>query len=309
MKNEHYSNVNLKVVACIPAYNVERTIASVIVKAQKYVDKVIVCDDGSTDMTADIAEKLGAEVSRHERNLGYGAALTTLFEKAREIRADVMITLDGDGQHNPCDIPKFLDPMAKGEAEMVVGSRFLSESTGVIPSYRKAGIKAITKFTGRIAYGKLTDAQSGFRAYDRRAIELINPSEMGMGASTEILIKAHESGLRVKEVPINVIYDEESSTHNPIRHGIDVVLSTIKFMSIRRPLMFYGIPGLLSISVASFFWLWTLQIYAAANRVETNIALIAIGASLVGLMLLTTAVMLWVLISTIKEATNERRLT
>jgi len=290
------------VVACIPAYNEERTIASVVVKAQKYVDKVIVCDDGSTDLTGEIARRLGADVIRHERNMGYGTALSSLFKAARELDASAMVVLDADLQHNPSDIPRLLSPVVKGEADIVIGSRFLEKEVGV-PKYRGLGIRLITNFAKGVSYGEITDAQSGFRAYSRRAINSITPSEQGMGASTEILLKAKEIGLKVVEVPIRISYDvEKPSTHNPLLHGLDVILSTVKHLSIRRPLVFYGVPGFAALVVALFFWVWTLQIFASTRQIVTNIALIALGATLVGLMLLTTAVILWVLISVVREA-------
>jgi len=288
------------IVACIPAYNEERTIARIVMLAQKHVDKVIVCDDGSTDMTGEIASKLGAEVIRHERNMGYGAALSILFEKAREVKAHVMVILDADGQHNPDDIPKLLTPIVEGEADIVIGSRFIGKAEN-IPKYRKAGIKVITGLAKAASYNNITDAQSGFRAYSRKAIESIRISETGMGASTEILIKAKDGNLKIIEVPIKINYDKDSSTQNPISHGMDVILSTVKQMSMRRPLLFYGIPGFASLLVALFFWVWTIQIFAATRQIVTNIALIAIAATIVGLMLLTTAVILWVLVSIIRE--------
>jgi len=290
------------VVACIPAYNEERTIARVVVEAQRYVDKVIVCDDGSTDLTGEIARRLGAEVIRHERNMGYGAALYSLFKAARELDASAMVVLDADLQHNPSDIPRLLSPVVKGEADIVIGSRFL-EKEGGVPKYRGLGIRLITDFAKGVSYRDITDAQSGFRAYSRRAINSITPSEQGMGASTEILLEAKEIGLRVVEVPIRISYDvEKPSTHNPLLHGLDVILSTVKHLSIRRPLVFYGVPGFAALVVALFFWVWTLQIFASTRQIVTNIALIALGATLVGLMLLTTAIILWVLISVVREA-------
>ena len=290
------------VVACIPAYNEERTIARVVVEAQKYVDKVIVCDDGSTDLTGEIARRLGAEVIRHERNMGYGAALSSLFKAARGLNASAMVVLDADLQHNPSDIPRLLSPVVRGEADIVIGSRFLGKEGGV-PKYRGLGIRLITNFAKGVSYRDITDAQSGFRAYSRRAINSITPSEQGMGASTEILLKAKEIGLRVVEVPIRISYDvEKPSTHNPLLHGLDVILSTVKHLSIRRPLVFYGVPGFAALLVALFFWVWTLQIFASTRQIVTNIALIALGATLVGLMLLTTAIILWVLVSVVREA-------
>ena len=290
------------IVACIPAYNEERTIARVIIEAQRYVDKVIVCDDGSTDLTGEIARRLGAEVVRHERNMGYGAALSTLFKAAREADASAMVVLDADLQHNPSDIPRLLSPVLNGEADIVIGSRFLSGVGSDVPKYRGLGVKVITGLVRGVSYSDVSDAQSGFRAYSRRAIQLITPSEQGMGASTEILLKAKEFGLKVVEVPIKVSYDvEKPSTHNPILHGLDVVLSTVKHLSIRRPLLFYGVPGVAVLLLALSFWVWTLQIFASTRQIVTNIALIALGATIVGLLLLTTGVILWVLISVVRE--------
>lgn len=142
-----------------------------------------------------------------------------------------------------------------------------------------------------------------FRAYSGKAVRLITPTEYGMGVSTEILLKAKENGLRIKEVPVKIDYRVRSpSTHNPLYHGLDVVLSTVKHMSIRHPLIFYGIPGAATLLTAIFFWVWTLQILATRHQIVTNIALVAVGATVVGLILLTTAVILWVLISVVREA-------
>ena len=289
------------IVACIPAFNEERSIARVVIEAQRYVDKVVVCDDGSTDLTGVIAERLGAVVVRHERNMGYGAALRSLFLKAREMGADVMVTLDADGQHDPNYIPKLVEPILNGEADIVIGSRFLGGGRGV-PRYRKWGIKVITWLVRWVSYRELTDAQSGFRAYGRRALEAITPVERGMGVSTEILLKAKDNGLRIKELPIKVNYDvENSSTCSPLYHGLSVVLSTVKYWSMRHPLILYGILGLVALVVAMIFWVWTFKIFAATRQVITNITLVAIGATMVGLMLLTTAVILWVLVSVVRE--------
>jgi len=291
------------IIAAIPAVDEEKTIAKVVIKSMRHVDRVFVCDDGSKDMTGEIAKALGAEVIRHERNMGYGSALASLFRRAREIGADVMVTLDADMQHNPEDIPRLVKPVLDGEADIVIGSRLLEKRGNEIPKGRRFGIKVITRLADAASYKELTDAQSGFRAYSRKAIEMITPTELGMGSSTEILLKAKEKGLRIKEIPIKVNYDvEKPSTHNPLYHGIDVILSTVKHMSIRHPLLFYGIPGAIALLTAIAFWVWTLQIFAATRQVVTNIALVAIGATIVGLMLLTTAVILWVIVSLIREA-------
>jgi len=292
--------LKVQTVAVIPAYNEEKTIAKVIVSCQRYVDKVIVCDDGSEDMTAEIAQKLGAEVIRYERNMGYGEAMRSLFKKARELDAEVMIVLDADDQHDPSQIPSVMAPILKGDADIVVGTRFVEGNK--TPGYRATGIRVITDITDMLSGLELNDAQCGFRAYSRTAFSKIMPSEMGMGVSTEILLKAADLGLKVVEVPVSVEYEGlETSKLNPLYHGLDVIASTVKHYSIRHPLMFYGIPGLMALLVAAFFWLWTLDIFATTRQVITNITLIAIGTTIIGLMLLTTAIILFVMVSVIRE--------
>ena len=293
------------IVACIPAYREEDYIAKVIVKTMKHVDKVIVCDDGSTDMTAEIAVGLGAEVIKHDRNMGYGASLRSLFGKARELGADVMVTLDADGQHDPDAVPLLVQPILDGEADVVVGSRFLDrKSEAGIPGYRRNGIKLITDVAKAASYSNITDAQSGYRAYSRKAISLIDPAEQGMGASTEILLKAKEHNLSLAEVPVVIKYDKDSSTQNPFVHGLDVVLSTVKYLSMRRPLLSFGVPGFAALVVSGVFWAWTLQSFAETGEIITNVTLIAIATTIVGLMLLTTALLLWVLVSLIREGNS-----
>jgi len=292
------------IVACVPAFNEERRIARVVLLAQKHVDKVVVCDDGSSDLTSGIAQRLGAEVISHPNNAGYGSSLRSLFSKARELDADIMVTLDADGQHNPDDIPTLVKPILEGEADLVIGSRFLNEkSKNNVPNYRRKGIELITNMTRAVSFNQITDAQSGYRAYGRKALSLINPTEQGMGASTEILLKAKEHVLRVAEVPVLTNYDKESNTHNPLAHGLGVVLSTVKHLSAKRPLLFYGAPGLSALAIATGFWAWCLQILTTTQSLPTNITLVAVFMTVVGLVLLTTAVILWVLIAVLREMT------
>jgi len=289
-----------KVIACIPAFNEENTIGSVIIRALKFAERVVVCDDGSEDLTSAIAGGLGAVVVRHERNRGYGASLRSLFAKALSLGADVVVTLDGDGQHDPAEIPKLVERLEEGDVDIVIGSRFLEGGGSEAPGWRNAGIKLITELASNGGV-QMTDAQSGFRAYNRMALESMVLTEEGMGVSTEILVKAGENGLRVAEVPITVTYGKDSSTHNPVTHGLGVVLSTVKHLSIRRPLVFYGLPGFLSLCVAAVFWAMTLNFFASTRTISTNVVLVALSATVVGLMLMTTGVILWVLISVVRE--------
>jgi glycosyltransferase involved in cell wall biosynthesis len=293
----------MKIVIGIPAYNEEENIAGILVKLKKISQDIIVCDDGSNDLTAEIAEQLGAIVIKHKRNLGYGAGICSIFLKAKEILADVLITFDADGQHRIEDINSVLEPVIKNEADIVIGSRFLSNETK-IPKYRKLGIKTITSITNSSIGKKLSDSQSGFRAYNKKTLEKINPSESGMGVSTEILIKASKEKLRIIERPIVVSYEGDTSTHNPVSHGVSVILSTMKFTSIERPLTFYGIPGMILFLIGLFFIVWTLQIFSETRQVITNISLIGIGGIMIGTLFLMTAIILYSTVSVVREKRN-----
>jgi len=295
------------VIAAIPAFNEERTIAKVVYLAQKHVDKVIVCDDGSSDLTGEIAKSLGAELIRHERNLGYGAAIQSLFRRARELDVDVMVTLDADGQHDPGEIPMLVEPVLEGKADIVVGSRFLVDSgkTNSVPKYRRLGIKAITGLTGAASKSGVSDTQSGFRAYGRKALDGLRLNEKGMGVSVEVLMEAEKQGLSVVEVPIECAYRgiEKPSTHDPLRHGASVVMSIVRLVVEERPLLFLGVPGVLSLLIGTFFGVWMLQTYALEHQIPTNVALASIAFILIGLFASFTAITLYA-ISRLMHKTN-----
>lgn len=284
----------------LPAYNEEKNIASIIIKLKKITDTIIVCDDGSTDLTSKIASELGAITIIHEKNIGYGAAIASLFSKAREIGVDTLVTFDADGQHRMEDIKTILEPINQDVADIVIGSRFMQEEDNV-PKYRKIGIKAITEITNITTGSKITDSQSGFRAYSRKALDSITPSEQGMGVSTEILIKAARSKFRITEVPITILYEGDTSTHNPISHGTSVVVSTIKYVALERPLSFYGIPGIGFLGLGLFFIAWTLQLFTESGEIITNVSLIGIGCTIIGVLLLMTASILQSMTVIIRE--------
>ena len=290
----------MKITIGLPAYNEEKNIASVITKLKKITDSIIVCDDGSSDMTSEISKNLGAVVISHKKNMGYGAALRTIFQKSVELDSDILVTFDADGQHRIEDINKILQPLENNEADVVIGSRFL-DNESKIPNYRKIGIKVITKVTNASLKKKLTDSQSGFRAYNKQALTQISPSEMGMGISTEILIKASNKGLRIAEIPITILYHDNASTHNPVSHGTSVLVSTIKFTSIEHPLKFYGIPSIIFLIIGSAFTYSAVQYYVEIGRLNTNLTVIGAGAILIGLVLLISAILLYSLVSIVRE--------
>ena len=291
----------MKITIGIPAYNEEKNIALIITKLKKITDSIIVCDDGSSDLTGEIARELGAIVISHPKNMGYGAAIRSLFLKAKELDLDGLITMDADGQHRIEDVNSVFKPINDEVADIVIGSRFLDKKSEEMPNYRKVGIKIITKITNLSIKEKLTDSQSGFRAYSKKALQKIIPSDVGMGVSTEILIKASNLELKVTEVPIKVHYDVDTSTHNPVSHGTSVILSTIKFTSIHNPLKFYGIPGIIFLIIGLGFIAWTIQIYAVSQQIITNISLIGIGCIVLGAVLLMTAVILFSIVTVVSE--------
>jgi len=290
----------LKITIGIPAYNEEKNIASVITKLKKITDSIIVCDDGSSDMTSEISKNLGAVVISHKKNMGYGAAIRTIFQKSVELDSDILVTFDADGQHRIDDVSKILQPLENNEADIVIGSRFLDNESKV-PNYRKIGIKVITQVTNASLKKKLTDSQSGFRAYNKQALTQISPSEMGMGISTEILIKASSKGLRIAEIPITILYHDDASTHNPVSHGTSVLVSTIKFTSIEHPLKFYGIPSIIFLIIGSAFTYSAIQYYVEIGRLNTNLTVIGAGAILIGLVLLISAILLYSIVSVVRE--------
>ena len=291
----------MKITVGIPAYNEEKNIAGIISRVKKYADSIIVCDDGSNDLTSEISEQLGAIVIKHSKNKGYGAAINSLFLKAKELESDVFLTFDADGQHRIEDIPVVSDPIIKNQVDVAIGSRFLDTKSEEMPNYRKVGIKIITKITNLSIKEKLTDSQSGFRAYSKKALQEITPSDEGMGVSTEILIKASNLELKITEVPIKVNYGGDTSTHDPVSHGTSVILSTIKFTSIHNPLKFYGIPGIIFLVIGLIFVAWTIQIYAQSQEIITNISLIGIGCVVLGTILLITAVILFSIVTVVNS--------
>ena len=291
----------VKIAVGLPAYNEEKNIASIITRLEKISDTIIVCNDGSSDLTGRIASKMGVIVINHEKNLGYGAAIHSLFLKAKDLDVDILVTFDDDGQHDVLDIQKIINPIVEKKADLVIGSRFLDSSQDNIPSYRKTGIQIITKLTNTSLKEKIKDSQSGFRAYSKEVLSKITPSERGMGVSSEILIKASNNDFRIAEIPINISYEGDTSTHHPISHGTAVTLSTLKFISIEHPLKFYGLPGMIFLFLGIFFTIWTLQLFAETREIVTNVALVGVGCLIFGVMLMMSAIILFSVVSVIRE--------
>jgi glycosyltransferase involved in cell wall biosynthesis len=212
----------MKTIAAIPCYNEGLAIGSVVLKARCHVDEVLVVDDGSIDDTVEVAEAAGATVVAHDENKGKGRAVKNALRYAVEHSFDTLVLLDGDGQHDPNEIPKLLVPITNDVADIVIGFR----SFGQMPTYRRLGRKVLDHATG----SPVRDSQCGFRALNRKAIELLSGTLVkdDFAVESEMVRTAHEQQLRLADVQINCKYgDFKTSTKNPVAHGFGVLNSLI----------------------------------------------------------------------------------
>ena len=279
----------MNTLVCIPAFNEEGAIGKLVKKTLSYVDSVVVCDDGSSDNTTKEAEDSGAHVIVHNENKGKGSALKSLFEHARHSSADIIVTIDGDGQFLPEEIKKLTKPIIEKTSDVVVGYRFDNDTE--MPSYRKIGNKILDHATNIATSIPIRDTQSGFRAYSKNAIELIEFSNDGFTADSEILIDASKHGLRISEEKITVIYDtgRRTSTKNPILHGSSVLGSLIEMILVKHPLKYLGIPGLIVIFCGVLLSSYTISVFNQTALLPIPFALVSIGSLLLGFLLLMTS--------------------
>jgi len=219
-----------RIIATVPCYNEAPFVAEMVRQARRHVDQVIVVDDGSQDGTSSAAIAAGATIVRHGVNKGYGEAIRSCFQAARSNGTGIMVTIDGDNQHLPEEIETLTAPILEGEADLVIGSRLLQPGQQTnMPRYRRFGIKIITWLFNVGSRAKVSDAQSGFRAYSREVLDTIALTDRGMGVSVEALIKARKMGFTIREVSISCRYDNQSSTLNPVSHGLGVALAVVKY--------------------------------------------------------------------------------
>lgn len=290
----------VRIVAGIPALNEERTIAKVIVQAMEQVDTILVVDDGSKDETSAIAKKLGAVVLKHTRNLGKGAALRDCFNWAKRAGADVLVTIDADGQHDPADIPRLVAALERKRADVVIGSR-LGRPPGM-PRHRWMGARTLDAATGVRIDGRLLDSQSGLRAYSRNAIENLVVTDLGMGADAELIMRANGARLRIVEVSIRANYGgSNTSKSHPVIHGLNALFGIIRFTSIQHPLTFYGGFAFVSFVISLYFGFKTIDYFQRFGKVLIDLALVSIASGLLAFVALFTGVILFTLIGLIRE--------
>jgi glycosyltransferase involved in cell wall biosynthesis len=279
--------------AIIPCYNEEATIGSIVIRTKRHVGRVLVVDDGSTDDTARIAKEAGATVLSHKTNKGKSAGIKTGFKYALVKGFDYVVTIDGDGQHNPDEIPVVLGNLRNNGHDITLGVRY-GESTEM-PLWRKFGKRLLDYTTSFGNGGHVTDSQCGFRAFNKKAVQGITPRLNGSEFSTESeqLIKAHDLGLKVEQTRVMCRYKGlDTSTKTPSSHGLSVLRYIIWQVAEKRPLLFIGFPGFIMLIIGLFFGIQTLQVYNQTgvflipSAIVTSIFLIiGVLAMFIGLML------------------------
>jgi len=195
----------VRVVACIPAYNEENSVERVVIGTRRHIDEILVVDDGSKDHTGLIVRRLGAPVIHHDKNFGKGVAIRDGLGWAKDNNIDILVALDADGQHDPDDIPELIAPLQRGEADIAIGSRIKGRRG-------PASMDRITLASNRVVScmlslrygGNFTDLQSGYRAFNRNAIETLfsRLRSTRFEIELEVFSKAKAYGLTIKEVPV-----------------------------------------------------------------------------------------------------------
>ena len=212
----------MKTICVIPVHNEEGTIQSIAKETSGYVDNVLVIDDGSTDRSSQEATAGGAKVFRIDRNQGVGAAYRKGLEIAKEHEAEIILRLDGDGEHYPSDIPNLLEPILKGEADMVLGNRVKYFDSA--PTIMRLGNWGLTKITNALTRSKIADSQSGLKAIRTSALEGINLTANRYEIESELILEARRKGLRIVEVPVKY---EKYVRGVTVWHGIRVAVFLI----------------------------------------------------------------------------------
>ncbi len=279
-----------RIVVVVPAYNEERFIGSVVIKILKYPVTVIVVDDGSTDDTAYVAQAAGAVVVRHEKNQGKGQALNTGFCQARQLGPEAIVIIDGDGQHLPEQLPRLVCPVLSGQADIIVGSRYIEQNSHV-PRHRIWGhwaFNLITRFSSGI---RTSDSQSGYRAFSPKAVDAIAFHSEGFSVESEIPFIAREHDLRLLEVPVTVRY-EDPPKRSVIAHGLAVLGGILRLVGQYRPLIFFGLPGATFLLTGLGWGLWIVERFIQTKQLAIGNTFIFVLLFLTGQVMLSTGFIL-----------------
>jgi len=283
------------IVICIPAFNEEKNIARLIIDAKKYTDKIIVIDDGSTDYTPIISRELGVNLIQHEKNLGKGAALRTAFKNAMTYSPDVVVTMDGDGQHDPSFIPKLIEPVLSGKSDVVIGSR--SDKTKM-PTYRKIGLKTINYLNKKAIKSKINDAQSGFRAYSKKSINaLAQERYQDYSAEFEQLNSLIQKGFQISEVPVEIKYEglEKTSKKNFLTHGGELILASLFMIVSKRPILYLTLPGSIFLIVGLIFAFNTLFLFNDLRYFSIPMSIISASLLILGTLFVLSSMFIYII--------------
>jgi glycosyltransferase involved in cell wall biosynthesis len=274
-----------KTVALIPAYNEEGRVGKVVSEAKKHVELVIVVDDGSTDATAAEAEQAGALVIKHPRNMGYGAAVLTLMHAALAANAEYAVLLDADGQHDPKDIPKFIQALENG-ADIAIGNRFTQSN---VPAHRKLGI-AMIRLLLRLLGIKVKDPENGYRAFKRQALKTLTSElrETWMGISSQTAYIASRRRMKVAEVPTRVSYSPGTSTENPLSHGVSILWTITWTWLTEKPLRTLAIGATLLAASAALLS-YAAIIFNAARYIRLTYTTLGILSEIAATTLISIA--------------------
>jgi glycosyltransferase involved in cell wall biosynthesis len=281
-----------RIVVVIPAYNEERCVGSMVLKSLMVADHVIVVDDGSTDATAQVAEAAGALVLQHDENQGKGVALNTGFAAARQIAADVIVTLDGDGQHRPEELPDLVAPVLASHADIVIGSRYLDpDGNNEVPRHRMWGHRVFNWLTNTLSGTQVTDSQTGYRAFSPRAAKAINFAANGFAVESEMQFLARQRELEVAEVAVNIDYVDKPK--RPVAaHGLSVLNGILRLVGQYRPLLFFGVTGFVLLISGLLMGLFVVEIYSRTRQLAVGYTLITLLLAVVGSLSLYTGIIL-----------------
>jgi len=289
-----------RIAVVIPAYNEDLVIGSVVLHAQSYADTVIVVDDGSKDRTTEIADLAGAEVIRMPQNAGKAAALMAGLEHARDLGFRVVVMMDADGQHDPAEIPAVTAPVLAGEADLVIGSRFLGKKARV-PAYRRLGQEVLTFATNVGSACPTTDSQSGFRALSRKALANLDFVSEGYAIESDMIAHFAEVGLRIKEIPISVRYDVPNKHKmNPLSHGFGVLGNIVSVIGYKRPMLTFGIPGFVCMILGAFLGWHAFNAYYLTGKFPYDLSILTAFLIFSGMLLCAVMLILNELVLIVK---------
>jgi len=279
-----------KVSVVIPAFNESRFIGSVVLGLKRYPVDILVVDDGSSDNTAEIAQAAGAEVLRLPANQGKGAALNAGLAHIRQAAPDAIAIIDADGQHLPEELEQVVRPILEGEADIVIGSRYL-QGTSNTPSHRIFGHKVMNFFTGVFSGVQASDSQSGYRAFSPRAYQLLTFTSNGFSVESEMQFLASQHALKIVDVPVTIQYLEKQK-RSPWRQGASVLYGILRLTGQYRPLLYFSLPGVVSLLAGLIWGLIVINRYRIYGRLAIGYAMICVLLCLIGVSMFSTGITL-----------------